>query len=69
MAPRRYGYDLPDPELWAWRLGRKIPRNIYCGDPDDPRDDDAYLGCMDTELLAARAVEDHNRALEGGDAT
>lgn len=65
---RRYGYQLPDPELWPWRAGRRVPRNVYCcTDPDRPSDEDVPIGSFDTDLLAARAVEDHNRSLEGGD--
>lgn len=32
----------------------------------EPHDDDVPIGQFDTDLLAARAVEDHNRSLEGG---
>lgn len=64
---RLYGWQAPDPELWPWRVGRRVPRNVYAGNPHSPSDEDVPIGSFDTDLLAARAVEDHNRSLEGGD--
>jgi hypothetical protein len=56
------------PAAYDWAVDGEAPRNVYAGDPDNPMDDDVPIGSFDTDLLAARAVEDHNRSLEGGDA-
>lgn len=70
---RRYGWDLADAHLYPWRVGGKVPRNVYAVIADHPLgagvdQADVPIGSFDTDMLAARAVEDHNRSLEGGDA-
>lgn len=59
---------IAEPWLLPWRTGRRNGRAIYLdvGEPD-PNDGSLFIGALDTVELAERAVEDHNRSLEGGD--
>lgn len=40
-----------------WRTGRKVGRTIYRMVGDEPSDEDALIGVMDTPELAAQAVQ------------
>lgn len=47
-------------ELLPWRVGRKVPRNIYAVRGAEPSDNDVDIGRMDTAALAEAAVIAHN---------
>ncbi len=46
-----------------WRVGRRVPRNVYAQVGADPSDDDLLIGQFDTGQLAREAVYRHNDAL------
>ena len=47
--------------LAEWRVGRKVPRNIYAViNPEDDADNDVLIGQMDTGQLALECVYRHN---------
>jgi len=46
-----------------WRVGRRVPRNIYAQLGPDPDDGDVAIGQLDSSILAADAVASHNEAL------
>lgn len=47
-----------------WRVGRKVPRNIYAMPYGEPGDEDIDIGRLDSDELAKEAVDSHNLALE-----
>lgn len=47
-----------------WRIGRKVGRTIYVMTTTEPTDHDILIGCMDSEMIAAAAVNAHNGILE-----
>lgn len=54
---------------YPWRVGRKLGRTIYAQEGDEPSDDDAFLGLMETEDIAATVVNAVNyvKTIEGRD--
>jgi hypothetical protein len=56
------------PEALPWRIGRKVGRTIYAQAGSQPSDDDALIGLMDTQELAAAVVEIHNAYVKEGNA-
>lgn len=46
-----------------WRTGRKVGRTIYAQVGEEPSDDDALIGMVDTPEIARRLVDDHNAML------
>lgn len=52
-------FTYPVAEL-PWRVGRKVPRNLYAMVSPVASDDDIDIGRMDTELLARHVVAAHN---------
>jgi hypothetical protein len=46
-----------------WRVGRKVPRNLYLQLGAEPADSDPDVGRMDTPELAALAVTAVNEHL------
>jgi hypothetical protein len=53
----------PDPCQLPWRVGRKVPRNLYAMVGEAASDDDLDIGRMDTPELAQAAAMGHNAAL------
>jgi hypothetical protein len=49
-----------------WRVGRKVPRNLYACLSPVPSDLDVDIGRMDSPELAAEVVEAHNERLARG---
>lgn len=49
--------------LVPWRVGRKVPRNIYAQLGAEPSDNDLDIGRMDTAALAEAVVAAHNLAV------
>lgn len=47
-----------------WRTGRKVGRTIYAQLHPEASDEDELIGVMDTDSLAAEAVESHNSHLD-----
>lgn len=53
--------------LSQWRVGRKLGRSIYAMKIDGrPRDDDEFIGIVDSLALAQHIVDAHNHILEMG---
>jgi len=57
-------HRLLEAEKLKWRVGRKVGRTIYAIVGSEPGDHDLLIGLMDTKMLAQRAVDAHNAALE-----
>lgn len=47
-----------------WRVGRKVPRNVYAELAADASDIDLMIGHFDSAVLAAEAVASHNLRLK-----
>lgn len=50
--------------LAEWRVGRRVPRNVYAQFSGDP-DNSILIGSFDTAQLARDAVHHHNQAVRG----
>lgn len=50
----------------VWRVGRSLGRTVYAVVGDN-RDDDVFIGMMETRALAERVVSDHNALLHAWD--
>jgi len=46
----------------VWRIGREVGRTVYQQAGEEPSDDDALIGVMDTPRLALLAAEAVNRS-------
>jgi hypothetical protein len=56
-------YSDGDIVTMRWRVGRKQGRNLYAMRGSEPSDGDILFGQLDSEAIAANAVNAHNSIL------